>query len=84
MFNEDLADDNIKTPCDAFNVDDKFILEAPEQPDNFCSKAWAAIRKDVMAVFFGGNIPWMKNEGTIITCCTSGIRPVAFLVERIE
>lgn len=84
MLDQDLADENTKTPCEIFNENQKFMLESPEQPDGFCSKAWAAIRKDVMAVFFGGNIPWMKKEGTIITCCTSGVRPVVFLVERIE
>jgi uncharacterized repeat protein (TIGR04076 family) len=84
MFNQELADKNIKAPCEVFEVNQEFMLESPEQPGGFCSKAWADIRKDVMAVFFGGNIPWMKKEGTIMTCCTSGIRPVAFLVERVE
>ncbi|MCK4693736.1 MAG: TIGR04076 family protein, partial [Anaerolineales bacterium] len=28
--------------------------------------------------------PWIKQSGTIITCCTDGLRPVIFKVERIE
>jgi len=26
----------------------------------------------------------MEHQGTAITCCSDGLRPVSFLVERIE
>jgi uncharacterized repeat protein (TIGR04076 family) len=27
---------------------------------------------------------WMKNKNNFITCCTDGIKPVIFKVERLE
>jgi uncharacterized repeat protein (TIGR04076 family) len=42
------------------------------------------MRGDFMAVFAGGDLPWMKQRGTVITGCTDWFRPVIFKVERIE
>ncbi len=33
---------------------------------------------------FDGNRPYFGPEGTAITCCTDGFRPVTFKVERID
>jgi uncharacterized repeat protein (TIGR04076 family) len=33
---------------------------------------------------FGGNYPWQEEPGISVTCCTDGLRPVIFKVERIE
>ena len=35
-------------------------------------------------MMFGGNMPWLKEKGTTITCCTDGLRPVIFKLERME
>ena len=34
----------------------------------------------------GGSIMkgWMKEENTMITCCSDGTRPVIFKIERID
>ena len=34
----------------------------------------------------GGSIMkgWMKDENTMITCCSDGTRPVIFKIERID
>jgi uncharacterized repeat protein (TIGR04076 family) len=33
---------------------------------------------------FGGDFtPWVE-EGNAITCCTDGIRPVSFILERLK
>jgi uncharacterized repeat protein (TIGR04076 family) len=33
----------------------------------------------------GGNFgTWMKNENEFITCCTDGVKPVVFKIERLE
>ena len=71
--------------CQAFEDGQEFFIEGfPLQPAEFCDWAWADIHKDVMAVMFGGNYPWIRQAGTAITCCTDGLRPVIFKVERLE
>jgi len=52
-------------------------------PPDFCSWAWADIQRDVAHLALGGDFPWMKQRGTMITCCTDGLRPVVFRLERI-
>jgi len=52
-------------------------------PKGFCVWAWAAIEKDVSILALGGNAPWIRKEGVIISCCTDGLRPVVFKLERV-
>jgi len=57
----------------------------PAKPADFpCDWAWADIQRDVAMIAFGADLPWMKEKGTAVTCCSDGFRPVSFLVERIE
>ena len=52
-------------------------------PDGFCGWAWRDIYKDLSVPQFGGDFyPWV-NKGEMITCCTDGIRPVSFKLERL-
>jgi uncharacterized repeat protein (TIGR04076 family) len=88
-----IFDDNIpKNPatdkkfgiCTAFKEGQEFILdEKGTKPEGFCIWAWNDLFKDISILHFGGNFPWMK-EGEMITCCTDGIRPVSFKLERIN
>jgi len=52
-------------------------------PPSFCSWAWADIQRDVAHLAIGGDFPWIKQRGIMITCCTDGLRPVVFKLERI-
>jgi uncharacterized repeat protein (TIGR04076 family) len=71
-------------PCTAFEDGQEFLIKGfPLRPDGFCDWAWADIHKDVMAVMFGADYPWIAAPGTAITCCTDGLRPVVFKVERV-
>jgi uncharacterized repeat protein (TIGR04076 family) len=71
--------------CSRFNIGQEFIVgEDGEMPEGFCSWAWNDIYKVVTALRFGGNFPWMKTEGTSISCCTDGLRPVIFELRRIK
>ena len=72
--------------CGLFEDGQTFIVEdRPDKPDDFrCHGAWDDIRRDVAIVLFGGNAPWINRSGTMITCCTDGLRPVTFLIQRIE
>jgi uncharacterized repeat protein (TIGR04076 family) len=71
--------------CQVYQDGQEFIIEGfPLQPEGFCDWAWADIHRDVVAIMFGGSYPWIKQPGTTLTCCTDGLRPVIFKVERIE
>ena len=65
-------------PCPVFQEGQEFILSSPYMhPDGFCHWAWADIRTFVQAVYFG-------QSGPVVACCTDGIRPVFFRIERID
>ena len=51
-----------------------------------CSEAWDAISRYIYADLQGGAIMrgWMKEENTMIACCSDGTRPVIFKIERID
>ena len=53
-------------------------------PEGFCTWMWHGIYPDIITLMMGGNFPWMKEEGTIISCCTDGMRPVIAKIERIK
>lgn len=73
------------TICTAFKDGQEFILETNNtRPEGFCPWAFHDIFKDAHILMFGGNfIPW-THEGTMITCCSDGIRPVSFKLERMD
>lgn len=52
----------------------------------FCSEAWDAIARYIYTGLQGGSIMkgWMKEENTMITCCSDGTRPVIFKIERLD
>jgi uncharacterized repeat protein (TIGR04076 family) len=91
MFNEDFANKYCKekiTPCPVFKEGQEFIYDLygeGNKPENFCENAWVDIYKLVFTLASNGSFPtWMKNENSIIGCCTDGIRPVVFNIERIK
>ena len=71
--------------CIAFEEGQEFIVEDRKMPEGFCDWAWNDIQRDLTVLDFGGNFwpEWME-PGKIITCCTDGVRPVSFHMERIE
>ena len=70
--------------CKVFKVGDEFIVDGLTTPQGFCPWAWAGIFGSVMHLALNGDFSWMKRKGTMITCCTNGLRPVVFKLERIE
>lgn len=91
MFNQDLADEYCKeeaVPCSVFTEGQEFIYDHSgegNKPENFCEWAWHDIYKTVFTLSSKGTFEnWMKDEKSIIQCCTDGIRPVIFKVERID
>ncbi len=94
MLYEDLAEEyclNETGVCDAFEVGQDFIAIFPlKEPENFpCSGAWSNISNLVFVLMQGGNFgpsswKWMKDDRTMIACCTDGVRPVIFKIELME
>lgn len=66
------------------DYDKNEIAGGPKRPH--CSEAWDAISRYIYAGLQGGSIMkgWMKDENTMITCCSDGTRPVIFKIERID
>ena len=70
--------------CTSFEEGQEFIVEMNgSKPEGFCVWAWNDLFKDLSILHFGGNFPWV-GDGRAITCCTDGLRPVSFMLERIE
>ena len=82
------GDPPIGEPISAYTVfkeGQEFIVsENGDMPEGFCHWAWNDIYKVVITLMFGGSFPWMKEEGTSVSCCTDGYRPVIFEIRRIK
>jgi uncharacterized repeat protein (TIGR04076 family) len=77
--------DDFKTMCTLWEEGKEFIVqEDGKLPSDFCSWAWHDIHREISILRFGGNFPWMKKPGIVYSCCTDGLRPVIFKLERVE
>jgi len=91
MINEDLIREYAtngetaerQSPCSLFADGQAFVSRGLNQPDGFCSWAWADIQREVAWVSLGGVQPNHKQPGTALACCTDGLNPVFFRLEPI-
>jgi len=72
--------------CPFFEVGDSFIYEGyAVMPEKFCPWAWIDIYRGVNSLSAGANYtPWNKRAGEQVLCCTDGVRPVVFLLQRMD
>lgn len=90
MTNKDYAEEYClhgisASDCPAFQEGQVFFTEELEKPENFCNWAWDDIFKYVALLHCGGNMgDHMKYDNTVIACCTDGIRPVVYKIEKID
>ena len=71
-------------PCGVYKDGQEIIVgENLRMPEGFCQSAWLAIYPNIRTLGFGGNLPYFDEKGIAITCCTDGMRPVIFKIERI-
>ena len=72
--------------CSMFEEGQEFIVgEGGDMPEGFCHWAWDDLYKVITTLMYGGDFPWMnKAAGTSVSCCTDGLRPVIFKIERIQ
>ena len=70
--------------CDKVELGQEFISEGGACPEGFCAWAFADIQRDITHLRLGGEYPWIKDKGKVLVCCTDGVRPVIFKLERFE
>ena len=80
---KEYARENMPEECTTMKEDVDYISKRMGMPEGFCPWAWADIQRDVTHISLGGEYPWVKGDGVMITCCTDGLRPVVFKLERI-
>ncbi|MBK5093703.1 MAG: TIGR04076 family protein [Actinobacteria bacterium] len=86
LVDEYLAEEHRDTkPCEVFEEGQEFVLDLMEEvPEEFCTWAWADIRKDLIAIATGADMPGLKHSGTAISACSDWFRPVYFKIERLD
>ncbi len=93
VVNKELADKYLKPSiaehydtCPLFEVGQTFIADGfLTCPQGFCYEAWQNIWPYALAIARGGTFhPYTKEENQWISCCTDGLKPVTFLLERGE
>jgi len=92
MYNPEIAEmyrrpDVHKGPCPYYEEGQEYVVQQlGERPENFfCDWAWNDIQKILFSLQTGGDFSiWMKEGYNFIACCTDGIKPVVFKLERIE
>jgi uncharacterized repeat protein (TIGR04076 family) len=70
--------------CPLFTDGQEFITKTYDPPENFCAWAWDDLYKYFAVLKQNGSFaPDMKDEDAVIACCTDGVRPVIFKLERV-
>ena len=77
---------NVKA-CPVYEVGQEFIVgEDGDMPEGFCHWAWNDLYKIVTALRHG--VKWepeAEEKGApTVHCCTDGLRPVIFKLERVH
>jgi uncharacterized repeat protein (TIGR04076 family) len=70
-------------PCSIYEDGQEFLLEGPSMPKGFCPSAWRAIYHNVRTLGYGGELPFHDEGNVAVNCCTDGLRPVVFMIERL-
>ncbi len=87
-FHKDVVDEYLPqlsaeaNPCPVFEEGQSFEVISPfgAKPEGFCDWAWTDIRKVVALTMMGAD----PTPGTEFPCCSDGLRPVTFRIQRIE
>lgn len=90
VHNKDLFGDNppigftFDPVCPRLKEGQEFISDEGSCPSGFCAWAFADIHRDITILRWGYDVPNMKEKGAVLSCCTDGVRPVIFKLERME
>jgi len=69
--------------CGTF-ADGQVLETGACKPDRFCSWAWADVQRDVTMMRPVGALDCLIHPGTRLSACIDGIKPVVFLLERLQ
>lgn len=71
--------------CEVFEEGQEFTTKAPfRKPENFCQWAWNDIQQSLAALASGKYSDTVyDNPNVVIACCSDGLRPVIFRIDRI-
>jgi len=83
VFKKSPATSHAVEACGQFRDSQEFIVEDLRMPEGFCTSAWVSMYGNIRLLSFGGDLPWIKEKGVAVNCCTDGLRPVIFKLERI-
>jgi len=83
VFEKSPATSHAVEACGLFRDSQEFIVEDLRMPEGFCTSAWVSMYSNIRLLSFGGDLPWIKEKGVAVNCCTDGLRPVIFKLERI-
>lgn len=76
---------NFNCYCPKFIENQEFIVEEDGTiPKDFCSWAWHDILHFVSVLRLGGRCRWTMGKNKAYACCSDGLRPVFFKIERLE
>jgi uncharacterized repeat protein (TIGR04076 family) len=62
---------------------DSWLIEDGIVPQGICAAAWNAIQPYVVAIRYGGVMPW-SGEATFSACCPDPANPVVFKMTAVE
>jgi uncharacterized repeat protein (TIGR04076 family) len=80
---EKYASKEMTPECTIMKDGKEYLSKGMQMPEGFCSWAWADIQRDVIHLSLDGDFPWIREKGVMISCCTDGLRPVVFKLERL-
>lgn len=71
--------------CELVQEGQEFIVDDElSMPEGFCKWAWVDIYRDVAILTMGGTFASGELAGKKYSCCSDGIKPVVFYLERVE
>jgi len=86
VFDEPQVKGAPTSACGLYEDGQEFYVEEDGlMPEGFCNWAWNDIYnyKVVQTLRFHGNFQWFDEPGVSVNCCTDGLRPVIFKIERV-
>lgn len=84
VFGDSPPSDQFSEACSAFEEGQEFIVgDEGGMPEGFCYWAWNDLFTVVAMLRYGAGVSKKGKETPKVRCCTDGLRPVVFSIERI-
>ncbi|MHA2405222.1 MAG: TIGR04076 family protein [Candidatus Hermodarchaeia archaeon] len=83
LWGDDAPASEAADVCGLYKVGTEYISKGLAVPENWpCSWAWHDIFKEVLHLGLGGEF-FVEPGDFIYACCTDGMRPVFYKIERV-